>query len=192
MLVESAFVVMIAHVFFFSSRRRHTRYWRDWSSDVCSSDLSYLLSYVGERVVADLRIQVYEHLQSLSLRFFTDRRVGEITSRVTSDVTIIQHTTTGSVAQFLQNSISFLGGLSLMIFLSYKLTLVTMLVVPLMLAAAVVFGKRIRNISTEVQDRLANATAVLEETVSGIRVVQSFARESYEVGRFRAAIEEAF
>src|SRR3712207_7630467 len=80
MLVESAFVVMIAHVFFFSSRRRHTRYWRDWSSDVCSSDLSYLLSYVGERVVADLRIQVYEHLQSLSLRFFSDRRVGEIRS----------------------------------------------------------------------------------------------------------------
>ncbi|HSH77109.1 MAG TPA: ABC transporter transmembrane domain-containing protein [Herpetosiphonaceae bacterium] len=153
---------------------------------------SYLLSYVGERVVADLRIQVYEHLQSLSLRFFSDRRVGEITSRVTSDVTIIQQTTTVNVAQFLQNMISFLGGLSLMIFLSLKLTLLTMVVVPLMLVAGVLFGKRIRNISTEVQDRLANATAVLEETVAGIRVVQSFARESYEVGRFRAAIEEAF
>ena len=153
---------------------------------------SYLLAYVGERVVADLRIQVYQHLQSLSLGFFNDRRVGEITSRVTSDVTIIQQTTTVNVATFLQNIISFGGGLALMIFLSYRLTLLTMVVVPLMLLTGVLFGRRIRNISTEVQDRLANATAVLEETIAGIRVVQSFAREPYEVGRFRAAIEEAF
>ena len=153
---------------------------------------SYLLAYVGERVVADLRVQVFQHLQSLSLRFFSDRRVGEITSRVTSDVTVIQQTTTINIAVLLQNVISFAGGLGLMIYLSYKLTLLTMVVVPLMLGAAIIFGRRIRSISTEVQDRLANATAVLEETIAGVRVVQSFAREPYEIGRFRAAIEEAF
>ena len=152
----------------------------------------YLLSFVGERVVADLRVQVYQHLQSLSLRFFNDRRVGEITSRVTSDVTIIQQTTTVNIAVFLQNLVTFGGGVALMIFLSYKLTLLTLVVVPLMLVAGIIFGRRIQNISTEVQDRLADATAVLEETISGIRVVQSFAREPYEVGSFKAAIEQAF
>lgn len=153
---------------------------------------SYLIAFVGERVVADLRVQVFQHLQSLSLSYFSDRRVGEITSRVTSDVTVIQQTTTVNVAMLLQNVISFGGGIALMLFLSYKLTLLTMVVVPLMLVAAVVFGRRIRNISTEVQDRLANATAVLEETIAGVRVVQSFAREPYEIGRFRTAIEDAF
>lgn len=153
---------------------------------------SYLIAFVGERVVADLRVQVFTHLQSLSLSYFSDRRVGEITSRVTSDVTVIQQTTTVNVAMLLQNLISFGGGLALMLFLSYKLTLLTMIVVPLMLVAAVIFGRRIRVISTEVQDRLANATAVLEETIAGVRVVQSFAREPYEIGRFRTAIEAAF
>ncbi|HZB95865.1 MAG TPA: ABC transporter ATP-binding protein [Herpetosiphonaceae bacterium] len=153
---------------------------------------SYLLTYVGERAVADLRIQLYEHLQSLSLGYFSERRVGEITSRVTSDTTVIQQTTTVNIASFLQNLISFGGGLALMVFLSYKLTLLTMVVAPFMLLAAILFGRRIRNISTEVQDRLADATAVLEETVAGIRVVQSFAREPYEIGRFRAAVERAF
>ncbi len=153
---------------------------------------SYLLTFVGERAIADLRIEIYEHLQHMSLDFYNERRVGEITSRVTNDVQVIQQTTTVNVAVFLQNLITFAGGLALMLFLSYKLTLLTMVVVPLMLVAAVIFGRRIRSISSEVQDRLANATAVLEETVSGIRVVQSFAREHYEIGRFRAAIEEAF
>jgi ATP-binding cassette, subfamily B, bacterial MsbA len=153
---------------------------------------SYLLAYVGERVVADLRVQVFQHLQSLSLRFFSDRRVGELTSRVTSDVTVIQQTTTVNIAVLLQNTISFVGGVVLMLYLSYKLTLLTMVVIPLMAGAAILFGRRIRSISTEVQDRLANATAVLEETIAGVRVVQSFAREPYEIGRFRVAIEEAF
>lgn len=153
---------------------------------------SYLLAYVGDRIVADLRIKVFQHLQSLSLGFFSERRVGEITSRVTSDVTLIQQTTTVNIASFLQNLITFCGSLALMVFLSYRLTLLMMLVVPVMLAAAIWFGRRIRTISTEVQDQLANATAVLEETVAGVRVVQSFARERYEIGRFRLAIEDVF
>jgi subfamily B ATP-binding cassette protein MsbA len=153
---------------------------------------SYFLTYVGERVMADLRLQTYEHIQRMSLRFFSDRHVGEITSRVTNDVTTIQSVTTVNIATFLQNLVTFAGGLSLMLFLSVRLTLLTMVVVPGMLLAGFYFGRRIRGISTEVQDRMANATAVLEETVAGIRVVQSFAREPYEIKRFRQAIEEAF
>lgn len=153
---------------------------------------SYLLSFVGERVMADLRVQTYEHIQRMSLRFFGDRHVGEITSRVTNDVTTIQSVVTVNIATFLQNLITFAGGLTLMLLLSPSLTLVTMLVVPGMLAAGIFFGRRIRGISTEVQDRMANATSVLEETVSGIRVVQSFAREPHEIERFQQAIEAAF
>jgi len=153
---------------------------------------SYFLWFVGERVMADLRMQTYEHIQRMSLRFFSDRHVGEITSRVTNDVTTIQNVTTINIATFLQNLVTFIGALALMFFLSVRLTLLTMVVVPGMLLAGIYFGRRIRGISTEVQDRMANATAVLEETVSGIRVVQSFAREPHEINRFRGAIEDAF
>lgn len=153
---------------------------------------SYLLAYVGERVVADLRLQTYEHVQRMSLRFFNDRRVGEIMSRITSDVTTIQQTTTVNIAMFLQNSVMFVGSMAFMLFLSIRLTLLTMIVVPGLLLAGIFFGRRIRRISTEVQDRMADATSVLEETISGVRVVQSFARESYEQRRFGNAVEEAF
>jgi subfamily B ATP-binding cassette protein MsbA len=153
---------------------------------------SYLLSFVGERVMADLRLQTYEHVQRMSLRFFNDRRVGEITSRITNDVTTIQNTTTINIATFLQGLVTFAGSLAFMLFLSVRLTLLTMIVVPALLLAAIFFGRRIRSISTEVQDRLADATSVLEETISGVRVVQSFAREAYERRRFRNAVEAAF
>jgi len=153
---------------------------------------SYLLSFVGERVLADVRLQTYEHVQRMSLRFFNDRRVGEITSRITNDVTTIQNSVTLNVATFLQGSITFAGSLAFMLFLSVRLTLITMTVVPVLLFAAIFFGRRIRRISTEVQDRLADATSVLEETISGVRVVQSFAREAYEQRRFRNAVEAAF
>jgi subfamily B ATP-binding cassette protein MsbA len=153
---------------------------------------SYFLSYVGERVMADLRTQTYEHIQHMSLRFFNERQVGEITSRITNDVTTIQNTVTVNIATLLQNLVTFVGSLAFMVFLSVRLTLVTMVVVPLMLLAAIVFGRRLRRISTEVQDRMANATAVLQETVAGVRVVQSFAREPHEISRFREAIEDAF
>jgi subfamily B ATP-binding cassette protein MsbA len=153
---------------------------------------SYLLSFVGERVMADLRVQTYEHIQRMSLRFFNDRHVGEITSRVTNDVTTIQNVTTFNIATFLQNLVTFVGALAFMFYLNIQLSLLTMIVVPGMLLAGIFFGRRIRGISTEVQDRMATATAVLEETISGIRVVQSFAREPYEIKRFRQAIEDAF
>jgi ATP-binding cassette, subfamily B, bacterial MsbA len=153
---------------------------------------SYLLSFVGERVMADLRLRTFAHLQRMSLRFFNDRQVGELTSRITNDVTTIQNVMTVNIAAFLQSLVTFAGALAIMFFLSNRLTLLTMTVVPAMLVAAIFFGRRIRGISTEVQDRMASATAVVQEAVAGIRVVQSFAREPYEIGRFRRAIEEAF
>ncbi|MCG8349943.1 MAG: ATP-binding cassette domain-containing protein, partial [Chloroflexales bacterium] len=153
---------------------------------------SYLLSFVGERAVSDLRLRTYEHLQSLSLNFFNNRRVGEITSRVTNDVTLIQTTTTTNVATFLQALIQFAGALVLMFIVSWQLAILALLVVPLVSIVSIIFGRWIRRISTDVQDRLADSASVLEETVAGVRIVQSFAREPYEIGRFRETIEATF
>lgn len=159
---------------------------------ICGVIQTYLLSFVGERVVADLRRQVYEHLQSLSLTFFNDRRVGEITSRVTNDVTIIQTTTTSSVASFLQNILQFIGALTLMCVVSWRLTGLVLILTPVIIGLGTIYGRRLRRASTDVQDKLAHASSILEETMSGVRIVQSFARERYEARRFGGAIEETF
>jgi len=153
---------------------------------------TYSLAFVGERVVSDLRVQAYSHLQRLSLTFFNNRRTGEITSRITNDVTLIQNTVTNSVASLLQSIVQFVGALALMIAVSWQLSGLALLLVPAVTVLGMVFGRLIRRISIEVQDRLADASSVLEETVSGVRVVQSFGREPYEIGRFGAAVEATF
>ncbi len=153
---------------------------------------SYLLAFVGERVVTDLRVAAYTHLQSLELGFFHNRRVGEITSRLTNDVTLIQAVTTSNLASFLRAIIQFIGALALMLLVSWQLTGLALLLVPLITITAILFGRWIRRISTRVQDRLADAASVLEETTAGVRIVKSFAREPYEIGRFTQAAEATF
>jgi subfamily B ATP-binding cassette protein MsbA len=153
---------------------------------------SYALAFVGERVVSDLRIQAYAHLQRLSLSFFNNRRTGEITSRITNDVTLIQTTVTSNVANLLGAVVQFVGALALMIAVSWQLSSLALILVPAVTLLGLIFGRMIRRISTAVQDRLADASSVLEETVAGVRVVQSFGREPYEVGRFRAAVDATF
>jgi subfamily B ATP-binding cassette protein MsbA len=153
---------------------------------------SYLLAFVGERVVTDLRVAAYTHLQSLELGFFHNRRVGEITSRLTNDVTLIQAVTTSNLASFLRAIIQFIGALALMLLVSWQLTGMALLLVPLITITAILFGRWIRRISTRVQDRLADAASVLEETTAGVRIVKSFAREPYEIGRFTRAAEATF
>jgi subfamily B ATP-binding cassette protein MsbA len=153
---------------------------------------TYAMSFVGERVVSDLRIEAYGHLQTLGLGFFTERRTGEITSRITNDVTLIQATVTTNVATLLQALVQFVGAIALMIAVSWQLSSLALLLVPAVTLLGMLFGRRLRRISTEVQDRLADASSVLEETVAGVRVVQSFAREPYEIGRFGGAVEATF
>jgi len=153
---------------------------------------TYAMAFVGERVVSDLRKEAYAHLQRLSLDFFAGRRTGEITSRITNDVTLIQTTVTTNVGQLLQGVVQFVGALALMLTVSWRLSTVALLLVPAVTLLGILFGRWQRRISVEVQDRLADTSAVLEETVSGVRVVQSFAREPYEVGRFSDAVEATF
>jgi subfamily B ATP-binding cassette protein MsbA len=152
----------------------------------------YSLSYIGERIVTDLRRQVYAHLHTLSLRFFTDRRVGELISRLSSDVTIVRSALTTSVATFLSQSVTFVGSLVLMLVLNWRLTLFILLLAPLVVASAAFFGARLRRLSTDVQDQLADSSALAEEALSNNRIVKAFTREPYEVERYKEQVEQTF
>jgi subfamily B ATP-binding cassette protein MsbA len=149
---------------------------------------TYLLAYTGERIVADVRTQLYNHLISLPVSFFASRRVGELTSRLTSDVTVVQTVTTGSIAELLRSSILLVGGVTIIFITNTRLSLVMLAIVPVVIVAANVYGRYVRRLSTKVQDRLAEANSVLEETLSAIRIVQSFVREEYERTRYRDRI----
>ena len=153
---------------------------------------AYLLTYVGQRVTADLRKGVYDRVVGLPLRFFSERRVGELVSRVTNDITVIQTTLTETPLNLLRQVLTLVGGLALMVAMNWRLTLVIVVVVPIIVAVASFFGQRLQRLSTTVQDRLADATAVLEETLAGVRVVKSFVQEDTERRRYARYVEAGF
>lgn len=153
---------------------------------------SYLLAYMGERIVADIRRQVYDHLQQLSLRFYTQRRVGEILSRLASDVTLVRTAITNNLASILSQFLIFIGSLILMLALNWRLTLLIVGVAPIIALFAVLFGGQLRRMATEVQDRLAASNALAQETLNAIRVVKAFTREDYETDRYNAEVERTF
>ena len=152
----------------------------------------YQLGYVGEAVVADLRKQLFGHLMGLSLRFFEQRRTGEITSRLTSDIATVQSAVSQAVAQLINQSISLVGGVIVLFIISPQLTLVMLAILPAVIVAAAIFGRRLRKISTAFQDEVAAANANAEEAVVGVRIVQSFTAERFEASRYGAAIDTAF
>jgi len=152
----------------------------------------YLISYVGERVIVDIRKQVYDNLLRLSLRFFTERRVGELVSRLSSDVTLIRTALTNNVATVVSQALTFVGALVIIVLLNWRLTLFVLALLPPVGLLGALFGVRLRRISTEVQDELADATTVVEEALQGIRIVKSFVREVYEVARYGKALDATF
>lgn len=153
---------------------------------------SYWLAFIGERIVVDLRSQVYDHLQMMSLRFYTDRRVGELVSRLSSDVTVLRTALTNNVATVLSQTVTFIGSLVLMLILNWQLTLFILVLAPLLIASAAIFGIRLRRLSTVVQDQLAVSTAIAEESLSNVRVVKAFNRETYESQRYDEQIRSTF
>jgi ATP-binding cassette, subfamily B, bacterial MsbA len=152
----------------------------------------YFLSYVGERVVVDLRRQLYQHLHEMTLAFYSDRRVGELISRLSSDVTLVRTALTNNVATVLSQSLTFIGSLVLMLILNWRLTLYVLSVAPLIVGSAAIFGARLRKLSTKVQDELADSTAIAEEALNGMRVVKAFTREAHEVDRYGKQVERTF
>jgi ATP-binding cassette, subfamily B, bacterial MsbA len=153
---------------------------------------TYNLNYVGERIVMDVRLDLYNHLQKLSLGFFVNRRVGELVSRFSSDVTVMRSVLTNNINTLLQQTFILFGAVILMFVLNVRLTLFIMALIPFIVLVSFVFGFYLRRISTQLQDDIAGSTVVAEEVFQGIREVKSFAREPYEVNRYREAIDKAF
>ncbi|HHO56188.1 MAG TPA: ABC transporter ATP-binding protein, partial [Trueperaceae bacterium] len=153
---------------------------------------TYLLNVSGEGVVADLRSSLYQHLLSLSNHFFENKRTGEITSRLTSDIASVRGVVSTALAQFVNQGVMLIGSIILLFITNYKLTFLMLAVVPIVILAAAFFGKKIRRISTKFQDSIAKANANAEEAISGIQVVKSFTSEDFEAERYNQKIQESF
>jgi subfamily B ATP-binding cassette protein MsbA len=153
---------------------------------------SYSVAWVGQRVVANLRREVYDHLLSLSLGYLAGQRVGELLSRISNDVQVIQTAVTNNVVVLAQQIVTVVGVLVIVTLMDWRLTALMVVVFPAVVLVTRLMGRRIRKASRQVQDKLAEASAVVEETIGGIRTVQSFAREEYESQRFGQKIGELF
>ncbi len=153
---------------------------------------TYLMHFLAQRVIADLRLSIQQHLLYLPLRFFKESRVGEIISRVTNDVTTLQVVLTETPITMLRQAVTILGGITLMMLMNWQLTLMIFAIIPPLIILAVFFGRKVEKLSTRIQDRLASAVSALEESISGIRIVKSFTQESYEEKRFKERIEATF
>jgi subfamily B ATP-binding cassette protein MsbA len=150
----------------------------------------YLLAQIGERVMADLRVRLFTHIQGLSLSFFNARRTGELVSRLTNDVATIRSLVTSDISTALSQILTFFGALVLIVVTDWRLTLFMFVLIPLVMGVGIVFGRKLRRLSESVQDQLADATTVVEESIGGVRVVKSFTREPYEIARFERSIAE--
>lgn len=153
---------------------------------------SYLFTIVGERVVADLRKQLYSAVVAQEIGFFDANKTGELTSRLTSDAQVLQNTVTANVSMALRYGAQAIGGIIVLFFTSVKLAAVMIVAVPSVLAVAFYYGKKVRRLSRVVQDKLADSTAIAEESLSGIRTVRSFAAERSERARYDFEVEESF
>ena len=153
---------------------------------------SWLFTVAGERVVARLRETLYAAIVRQEVGFFDQRRTGELTNRLASDTTVLQNTVTVNVSMLLRFFIMGIGAIGFLFYTSWRLTLITLAVVPVVAISGALLGRRLRTISRDFQDALAESTTVAEETISGIRTVRAFAREDAEVGRYGAAVERSF
>ena len=145
---------------------------------------TYLLSAVGERVVAGLRSELFAKLLEMPPGFFAERRTGELTSRLTTDIGLLQGVLSHQIAEFSRQVLALVGGIILLTLMQPRLTLTALGVVPLVIGSALYFGRRLRRMTVGVQDKVAEATAVAEEAFSQIRTVQSFAQEPAERQRY--------
>ena len=150
----------------------------------------YLLTSTSELVIAQLREDLFAHLVRLSPGFFTERRTGELTSRLSADTTVLQTVLSYNLSEFARQTLFLIGGIILLTITDSRLTATTLAVVPLVVGAAVVFGRALRKASTGVQDRIAEATGTADEAFSQIKTVQSFTAEAEEVRRYGSHLHQ--
>jgi ABC transporter fused permease/ATP-binding protein len=150
----------------------------------------YFFTYAGENALADLRKEVYNRMIQLPMEFFSKRRVGELSSRLSADLSQIQDAMTLMLAEVLRGMLTLVIGIGLIFYISPKLTLVMISVIPVIIIIAVVFGKKIRKLSRESQDQLADSNIVVQETLQGISNVKAFSNEWFEIGRYENSLKK--
>lgn len=153
---------------------------------------SYLVAWLGERVVANIRRDVFAHVIKMPPGFFEVTRTGEVLSRITTDTTVVQTVIGSSVTQALRNVLLVAGGIGLLIYTNPKLSGLVLLVVPLVIIPIVILGRQVRALSRASQDRMADVSGRAEETINAVRTVQAFAQEDREVSTFTLDSEAAF
>ncbi len=152
----------------------------------------YLVSWIGERCVADIRRAVFDHLIGLHPGFFEDNRSSEIQSRLTADTTLLQSVIGSSLSMFLRNALMVLGGVVLLFITNPKLTSIVVLALPLVLAPILLFGRRVRSLSRQSQDRVADVGSYVAETLGQIKTVQAYNHQPLDRERFAETVEAAF
>lgn len=152
----------------------------------------YLMAYVGHRVVADLREQVYGHLQCMPIEYHDSKHTGEMISGVTNDVAVLQASVSSGLAELLSQAVMSVGILGLMFYLDWRLSLVTLSIMPLVVWIVGKAGSKLRRITGLIQTTIADVTTVLQETLSGIKVIKAFTMEAHEMERFRRQNEGNF
>lgn len=152
----------------------------------------YLISYVSQKAVKDIREELYSHLQGLSLSFYNKNKTGEIISRVTNDVGKLQNSIVSSAITLVDQTLTLLGGIAYLFYLNVRLTLLLVVMIPLMTYVLAKFNRKIRRVSKKVQIRIADISDILQETLSAVRVVKSFGREDYELSRFQEKNDSNF
>lgn len=152
----------------------------------------YLVSWLGERVVADIRDSVYQHVLRLSPTFFEVTRTGEVLSRLTTDTTLIQSVVGSSLSVAMRSTVTLIGGLIMLVVTSPRLTGMILLLMPMVVGPILYYGRKLRKLSRESQDRIADSSAIAGETLNAIRIVQSFTLEGLQGRRFSRAVERSF
>ena len=145
----------------------------------------YLMGYIGQAVIMDIRNALYHHLQRLSIAYYDRRRTGDIMSNLTNDITALQTAIVTDFIALVQESAIFIGSFGSMIYLQWKLTVLCLIIVPLVSYVIKFFGKKLHNSGKDVQETLADVTSMLQETIQGVRIVRSFNRGAYEEKRFQ-------
>ena len=145
---------------------------------------SYLVSYVGQRVIIDVRSVLFRKFQRMPLSYYDRQQTGTVMSYITNDVSAMQSAIVDNLIELVTESSILIGSLGMMIYLDWKLSLLTLMTIPLVGFAMKIFGRKLKRSSTVIQERAAEITSLLQESISAIRVVKSFVRETYEIRRF--------
>lgn len=157
---------------------------------LCSMGHSYLTAWVSQNVIADFRKHLFAHLQTLTVNFFSRRRTGELLSRLMSDVTVIQSLVTETPIDTVKQLVTFIGGITFLLLMNWQLCLLILILLPLLVVVSKLFGRKLKSLSTSIQDHTAALSTLAEEVISGIRIVKSFVQTQREKDRFADQVDQ--